>query len=45
MLKLSSLEENIVYQCLLVAPFSEVTFLARESCVIWNALASTVVVQ
>ena len=39
-LKLSSLEENIVYQCFLVVPFWEVTFLARESCVIWNASAS-----
>ena len=39
-LKLSSLEENIVYQCFLVAPSSEVTFLARESCVIRNGSAS-----
>ena len=37
MLKLSSLKEKLVYQCFLVAPFSEVTFLARESCVIQNA--------
>ena len=40
MLKLSSLDKIIVYQCLLAAPFSKVTFLARESCVIRNASAS-----
>ena len=40
MLKLSSLDENIVYQCFLAALFSEVTFLARESCFIWNASAN-----
>ena len=31
---------TIVYQCFLVALFSEVAFLARESCVIRNASAS-----
>ena len=40
MLKLSSLDENIVYQCFLAAPFSEVTFLDRESCFIRNVSAS-----
>ena len=39
-LKLSSLNENIVYQCFLAAPFSEGTFLARESCFIRNTSAS-----
>ena len=39
-LKLSSLDENIVCQCFLLAPFSQVTFLARESCFIRNASAS-----
>ena len=39
-LKLSSLEENTVYQCFIAALFFEVTFLVRQSCVIRNASAS-----